>query len=121
MPGPGGWLPPGTGDCSRGPLPIMTRVTCLFVWVDPGLGAGFGINILSGDEEIQKKAGEFVCTVRKFTLIMMRINLHKISRIRFSFHYILFSQAPSALVRKESSEDPDASGAFTPIWDAENE
>ncbi len=28
--------------------------------VDPGLGAGFGINILSGDEEIQRRAEEFV-------------------------------------------------------------
>ena len=34
--------------------------------VDPGLGAGFGINILASDEEIKKKAWEFVETVRQF-------------------------------------------------------
>ena len=32
--------------------------------VDPGLGAGFGINILSGDEEIKSKAEAFIKTVR---------------------------------------------------------
>lgn len=34
--------------------------------VDPGLGAGFGINILSNDEEIQKKAETFIEVVQRF-------------------------------------------------------
>ncbi len=34
--------------------------------VDPGLGAGFGINILSDDKEIQKKAETFIEVVQRF-------------------------------------------------------
>ncbi len=44
---------------------ILGRAINLSVGVvDPGLGAGFGINILSDDEEIEQKAREFVRTVR---------------------------------------------------------
>jgi hypothetical protein len=32
--------------------------------VDPGIGASFGINILSNDQEIQRKAALFVDTVK---------------------------------------------------------
>jgi len=32
--------------------------------VDPGIGASFGINILSSDDEIARKAEEFVRTVK---------------------------------------------------------
>ncbi len=46
---------------------ILERAINLSVGVvDPGLGAGFGINILSSDEEILKKAEEFVKTVKMF-------------------------------------------------------
>ena len=44
---------------------LLNRSIALSVGVvDPGLGAGFGINILSTDEEIEKTAEKFVKTVR---------------------------------------------------------
>ena len=45
---------------------ILERAINLSVGVvDPGLGAGFGINVLSEDEEIRRKAEEFVAVVRR--------------------------------------------------------
>ena len=44
---------------------ILSRAVNLSVGVvDPGIGASFGINILSDDQEIQRKAGKFVDTVK---------------------------------------------------------
>ncbi len=44
---------------------IMASLVALGVGVvDPGLGAGFGINILSSDEEIRRQAGSFIETVQ---------------------------------------------------------
>ena len=45
---------------------ILARAINLSIGVvDPGLGAGFGINILAGDEEIESKAELFIKTVKK--------------------------------------------------------
>ncbi len=45
---------------------ILSRAINLSVGVvDPGLGASFGINILSDDREIERKAEEFIKTVRR--------------------------------------------------------
>ena len=44
---------------------ILSRAVNLSVGVvDPGIGASFGINILSNDQEIQRKAALFVDTVK---------------------------------------------------------
>jgi 8-amino-3,8-dideoxy-alpha-D-manno-octulosonate transaminase len=44
---------------------ILSRAVNLSVGVvDPGIGASFGINILSKDQEIQRKAKMFVDTVK---------------------------------------------------------
>jgi 8-amino-3,8-dideoxy-alpha-D-manno-octulosonate transaminase len=44
---------------------ILARAVNLSVGVvDPGIGASFGINILSNDQEIQRKAEMFVATVK---------------------------------------------------------
>lgn len=53
----------------RGMLPqtdkILARSLNLSVGVvDPGIGAGFGVNVLSGDEEIDRQAAEFVRRIR---------------------------------------------------------
>jgi len=45
---------------------ILARAINLSIGVvDPGLGAGFGISILAGDEEIESKAERFIKTVKK--------------------------------------------------------
>ncbi|MBA7575097.1 hypothetical protein ES708_16918 [subsurface metagenome] len=45
---------------------ILARAINLSIGVvDPGLGAGFGISILAGDEEIERKAELFIKTVKK--------------------------------------------------------
>jgi 8-amino-3,8-dideoxy-alpha-D-manno-octulosonate transaminase len=44
---------------------ILSRAIALSVGVvDPGLGASFGINILSTDEEIEHTAGKFIAIVK---------------------------------------------------------
>ncbi len=47
--------------------------------VDPGLGAGFGINVLSSDEEIQHKAGSFIETVQR--VIVSKATAHNLKGI----------------------------------------
>jgi len=45
---------------------ILARAINLSIGVvDPGLGAGFGISILAGDEEIESKVERFIKTVKK--------------------------------------------------------
>jgi hypothetical protein len=47
---------------------ILARSINLSVGVvDPGLGADFGINVLSGDDEIDRKAEEFIRRVKPIT------------------------------------------------------
>lgn len=64
--------PDGNKPFRRHMLPrtdqILERAINLSVGVvDTGLGAGFGINVLSSDEEILRKAGHFVATVKRIT------------------------------------------------------
>jgi len=66
MPGPGVFL---AGEEERKEVVDVMGSQYLYRGVgvvDPGLGAGFGINILSNDEEIRKKAETFIKIAKHF-------------------------------------------------------